>query len=157
MFNVSLKRGQLGERIISKWLEKKGFEIIGFSDEKDYDIETLYKGQRILFEIKTDLYEYYKKYITNNLFIEVSYNGNPSGIMSSEADIFIYYMPLHNILYMTKIESLIKSIKENPDKFCYTSLCGDGGRSNGYKLNRLEYGSTFFEVRDIKLKEWPFT
>lgn len=154
-FQTDLKQGQLGERIVAKWLETKNFEIIDFSDTKDYDIRTRYKDKEVLFEVKTDLYEYYKKRMTNNLFIEVSCNGVASGISSSKSHIFAYYLPIHNKLYMIYIKKLKQLIQENPYAFHRTSQSGDGGRVNGYLIDRIEY-EHYFNVYDITLKRFPF-
>lgn len=133
-FNNDLKQGNIGERIVANYLKNKGFNIIGFSNEKKYDIITDYNGKEKTFEVKTDLWEYYNKKVTNNLFIEVSCSGKPSGISSSQADYFIYLLPETGYMYMIKMEELRDLIRFN--NFRKSTQSGDGGRSVGYLLNR---------------------
>lgn len=144
-FSNDLKQGQIGERLVALYLKQKGFDVINFSNEKNYDILTLYKGKEKSFEVKTDLWEYFNKKITNNLFIEVSCNSKPSGISSSKADYFVYLLPETGYMYMIKMEELRDLIRFN--NFRKSTQSGDGGRSVGYLLNRDEVKEHFNIVK----------
>ena len=144
-FKEDLKQGNIGERLVAKYLESKGFTIINYGNTSDYDILTLYKGKEVKFEIKTDLYEYYKKIITNNLFIEVICNNKFSGINSSKADYFIYLLPNIDEMYMIKISDLKELLMSRG--FRRSSQSGDGGRVIGYLIDRDEAKEWFKVIK----------
>lgn len=133
-FNKDLKQGQLGEKYVAHILRKKGFDVLHFGNTSDYDILTLYKGNEKSFEVKTDLYEYYKNKITNNLFIEVMCNNKMSGINTSKADYFVYFLPHISEMYMIKMSDLKELLKV--EGFRRSSQSGDRGKVTGYLINR---------------------
>lgn len=136
-----LSQGQLGEKMISYKLKQLNFEIKNFNDNSDYDILTLYKGKEIKFEAKTDLYEFYKNITTNNMFIELLCNGKMSGLNTTKADVFVYYYPQHELLYMIKMDKLREIIKGGG--LVRSTQSGDKGKVTGYLINRIEMADQF--------------
>lgn len=146
-----LNEGQKGERIIADYLnEKFGLEEIIFNDDYRWDFKGTKASEAIYFEVKTDRYEYFKKDITWNMFIEVSCSGRNSGITTSQADWFIYYYPDHELFYMIKIKDLQELIEK--ENFRKISQAGDGARVEGYLIHRKQYRE-YFKVYKIKKDE----
>ena len=147
-FKSDLKDGQYGEYVISEFLKTKGFEIIDFNDDYKYDIMTKLNKRELKFEVKTDRYEFYKKVSTNNLFIETMCSGKFSGIHTTQADYFIYYLPDFEEGYFIKVKDLKELIKTPGLKV--TEQSGDDGRVRGILINRKdEYLRGFFKVYTI--------
>lgn len=109
---------------------KKYDTIYGVYDEKGARLKTL------TFEIKTD------KYPSNNAFIERTCSKKLSGVFKTEADYFIYIMPLHqeNNFFIIKPEHLIEML--NKGQYHLTSG-GDGNRVTGYLVDRNEFVADF--------------
>lgn len=143
-FRKDLRQGQLGERYVAYCLKKNDYQIVKFNDNSDYDILTLYKGNEKSFEVKTDLYEYYKNCKTNNLFIEVMCNGKMSGINSSKADYFIYFLPHISEMYVISMSELRRLLREKG--FRRSCQSGDNGKVTGYLIDRDE-AKEWFKVK----------
>lgn len=150
-FKLDLAKGEAGEVEVADFLKKMGFEILNFNKNMDYDILAIQRrfasviGDRLLhtipnqqytFEIKTDEWEHYHEKVTNNMFIEISCNGKPSGIAGSKSDFFIYYFPKHETLYAIERKKLIKELYSMGG--IRSSQSGDGGRVLGYLINKTE-------------------
>lgn len=153
-FNVDLKQGNLGERIISKWLEKyKGYTTIKFGNTSDYDfISKNRDGKEIKFEVKTDRWEKYNRK-TGNIFIETRCNDKPSGIWSTKSDVYVFYFPDYGEIYMIKTDDL-KSLITRPDVVCRRSMAGDRGAVSGFVINRYKHGHLFKRIDIPVLKCW---
>jgi hypothetical protein len=141
-FRKSLSSGQLGEKIVASYLCKNfNSHFISYNNSevleklKKWDILLRKGDKKFYFEVKTDLWEYYNRF-TGNIFIEVSCNGNPSGIMNTKSDYFCYYYPSFGELYIVKVEKLINEMRTNGGLFTRRSKSGDGGRVVGYTFNR---------------------
>lgn len=146
-----LEDGNNGEKNIARWLKQnKSHKIISFNDDNKYDILTEYNNKQITYEIKTDNWEFYHNRITNNIFIEVMCNSKLSGVMVSQADVFVYYFEKRNKAYFIKMSELKRLLKENPEYFHRTTKSGDGGKVTGYLINREKY-SHLFKIYDILL------
>ena len=154
-FKTDLEIGERGEYVIANYLKKNFNYQIEYNQDKDmkYDLKIKTPLLDYTLELKTDAYEYYKKRFTNNLFIETSCNNKKSGIIGSSADIFAYYLPHLGELYIQKRKKLIEMMMYNQDKFHYVTGCGDGGRVNGYLINRYEFGEQFFTIKKIPINK----
>ncbi len=147
-----LEDGNNGEKNIARWLKQnKSHKIISFNDDNKYDILTEYNNKQITYEIKTDNWEFYHNIITNNIFIEVMCNGKLSGVMASQADVFVYYFEKRNKAYFIKMSELKRLLNENPEYFKRTIKAGDGGKVTAYLINREKY-SHLFKIYDILLE-----
>lgn len=154
-FTSQLEGGNLGERVIAKWLETyKGFTTIAFGNNSEFDIKTEKEGRQVLLEIKTDRYEYFKKISTGNIFIETTCNGKLSGIHTTCADIFVYFFPDIEEAFFIKTKDLKELIKDPMLK--RASLSGDKGKTTGILIKRNGDHRRFFNVEKIeKLSIWP--
>lgn len=142
-FDKDLEQGELGERIIASYFNKKfGLEDIIFKGEgKEWDFKGIKQGKEISFEVKTDRWEYLNKHKTYNMFIEFSCSGKPSGILSSKAEHFVYYYPDFEELYIIPMDDLrLLVIKEDLEK---TERSGDGGRTQGFLIHRNLFKDKF--------------
>jgi hypothetical protein len=138
-----LKQGEWGEKIIAEFFEKRGYEILDFNKTGEYDI-LIKKDFEIRLEIKTDRWEFFNEKITNNIFLEVSCSGKPSGITNSKADFFIYFFPDWDIFYTISMSKARELLNYGIRK----SYSGDGGRVIGYTINRFDF-SDWFKIQEI--------
>jgi len=149
-FKEDLKWGELGEKVIAKWLEKyKGFTDTIYNPNKnnEYDFCSILKGRRISYEVKTDRYEYFKKKKTGNIFIETTCSEKLSGIHTTKSDIFVYFFPDLEEAFFIKVKDLKNLIKEHP--FRRTTKSGDKGKVTGLLIDREEFRE-YFTVENIK-------
>lgn len=152
-FKEDLKWGQIGERVIAKWLEKyKGFQTIDFGNDNKYDIEMKKDDKKVLLEVKTDRYEFFKKKITGNIFIETTCSEKLSGIHTTKSDIFVYFFPDLEEAFFIKVKDLKNLIKEYP--FRRTNRSGDKGKVTGLLIDREEFRSHFRVEKIKKLPIW---
>jgi hypothetical protein len=164
-FMTDNERGIKGEDLIADFLMSKnpGSKIIF---NRGGDLEELRKkdfilvkksGEEVKIEVKTDLWDYYKKRDNKNIFIEVMYNKKLSGVHTSNADYLIYFFPERGCFYMIKRLELLKKLG-NPELFKRRGDCGDGGKSIGYLYNieneagifrvyNLEYDKNIFNIK----------
>ena len=149
-FERDLDDGELGEKLIAKFLQTKGFIIIGFNKNIDYDILTSKNDKKVLFEVKTDRYEKYKGE-TGNMFIEVRCNGKMSGIMATKADYFVYFYPEWELAYIIKVDELKELIKR-PDLFWRAGGSGDDEKVVGMVCKRNEV-KDYFKIYKIEKSE----
>jgi len=143
-----LSEGQKGERIVAEhFTTKYGLTDIIYNDNYRYDFKGIRSGETISFEVKTDRYEHFKGYITNNLFIEISCSGKPSGISNTQADNFVYYFPDLEKAYVIPMAKLRLLVMTNELEL--TEQSGDGGRVQGYLLHRNLF-KDWFNIISIK-------
>jgi len=138
-----LSEGNKGERVVAEYFNKNfGLDDIKYNDDSKYDFVGVKNGKSIYFEVKTDRYEYFKNIDTYNIFVEVTCSGKPSGILTSKADFFVYYFPDKEIFYIIPMDELrMLVIKENDIEL--KDMSGDGGRTEGYLINRNFYKDKF--------------
>jgi len=143
-----LSEGQKGERIVAEFLSNRfGLEDVSYNNDSDYDFKGRKDDREVLFEVKTDRYEYFKGETTYNMFIEITCSGKPSGILTSKADTFIYFYPDLEKMYIIPMSELrMLCIKED---IKLTSMSGDGGRTEGYLVHRNLWKDKF-KVYNIK-------
>lgn len=150
-FSKDLKKGKKGEKILQSYLKKRwNFTLTEVCDDIRWDFKMMTPRGEKSFEVKTDLYELNGK-ITGNILIEISHCGKKSGIMATEADFFIYYLPCWNKALCISSEKLRKIIKEN-NCFTYCSGVGDDGRASAVIATRAEV-EHLFKVININLKQ----
>jgi hypothetical protein len=154
-FTTDLEQGNLGERIIAKWLEKfKGYETIKFGNTMDYDfVSQRPDGKQITFEIKTDRYEHFKNRKTGNIFVETRCNNKQSGVWGTIADVYVFYFPDFGEIYMIKTDDL-RALLSNPSICDRKTLSGDRGAVSGYTINRYKYGHLFNKIEIPVLDCW---
>jgi hypothetical protein len=151
-----LEQGNKGERVIAEYItnKKPTYEVVEFRNDKLYDfkIREVNNNSELTFEVKTDRYEFIKGYMTYNIFIETSCSGKDSGIMSSQADYFVYYFPDFEEAYFIqsdKLRDFVKTHMIDGDGIEWKSQSGDGGRVEGVCIHR-KYWRKIFNVVTIK-------
>jgi hypothetical protein len=149
-FYRDLKYGEIGEKIISSYLIDKGYNILNFNKDKDYDIKVEKNGIIKTLEIKTDRYEFFKNKKTNNMFIETECNGKKSGVKATKADYLIYFYPDYEVAYLISINNINELLRFG----IRSSFSGDGGKVVGYLFNRFEFGKYFKILNIPKDKIW---
>lgn len=95
-FKEDLKDGHRGERVIKHFLESQlNFLYLGDCDDYRYDLLHLNDKTELpmKIEVKTDSWEKDYSDCTGNLVLEVEDRGKPSGISTSEADFYVWYLP----------------------------------------------------------------
>ena len=151
-----LEQGNKGERVIAEYItnKKPTYEVVEFRNDKLYDfkIREVNNNSELTFEVKTDRYEHLKGFMTWNIFIETSCSGKDSGVMSSQADYFVYYFPDFEEAYFIqsdKLRDFVKTHMIDGDGIEWKSQSGDGGRVEGVCIHR-KYWRKIFNVVTIK-------
>ena len=127
-FNEQLNQGQKYERKCLEYLE---YDTVKHMEGcfKPYDLITTKDGKETKIEVKSDR----QASRTGNLAIEFECNNKPSGITSTEADYWIYFI-VHrerDECYIIPIEKLRELVKT-----CPKVRGGDGMRSRMFLLNK---------------------
>ena len=93
---------------------------------KDYDIAVMRGAERTLYEIKADR----KALTTGNIVIEFMCNNQRSGISTTVADFWVYFVVGSGMFYLIPTDDIKQAIDENK----YTKIIkgGDGWRSQMY-------------------------
>ena len=156
-FKKDLKYGTTGEKIVAMYMAINGMSIVRdeSTNTKDYDI-VMYSpkaDKNLYMEVKTDNYVDNEN-DTGNIAIEIRYRGKPSGISTTKADWWIYYMPeiSFNNLWMMECDKLKRSIKENI-KDLKVVKGGDNNWSELVLIPRKKYAQ-YFGVDTIKKTYW---
>lgn len=160
-FEKDLRAGKVGEKMARQYLEQKGLLFVRESTErkemKKWDIEMLFNHKLIQYEIKTDVFikperfiysEFFKKEMkhpaieTGNMFVEYHSRGVDSGIVTTTADVWMYFYYYLNELWIIEVDKLRKLIKDN--EFPRHEDSGDpNSHTMGYLIPRFEYKEHF--------------
>lgn len=101
--------GKEGEIKVAEDLTELGYTINQTQGKHNYDLSATTKSGRLVkVEIKTDLLGH----ITGNVGIEFKQNGKPSGIETTESDIWAWYLKGINHIYYFDT-SIVKSFITN--------------------------------------------
>jgi hypothetical protein len=150
-----LAQGNTGERVVCEYLLSKRpqYGLAEYNNDSRYDFRLTSSTENDLtFEIKSDCYEYLKGFMTYNIFVETSCSNKPSGIMTSEADYFVYYFPYLEEAYFIqsdKLREFVREHNEDDDGIEYKNRAGDGQRVEGVCIHR-NYHRDIFNVVKIK-------
>lgn len=150
------------ENLFNEHLNPKGMKLMFLNENlnknvivlKDWDVKyvildtlTNVKIKTITFEIKADKFEE-----TGNLFFEKSCSKKQSGVFTTKANFFVYYLPRYkeNNFYIVKPEKLINLIN---DKFpsCINYGGGDNGRVVSYLINKNTFDDEYKSINCGKL------
>ena len=123
-FKGSCSIGNAAEEALRDVLSKYGYThpVIMVGYFKDYDIKT----DGGTFEIKNDV----SSKGTGNFFIELMYNGNPSGIKSTLADYFVIVDMGDRKAYVAPTPRVKEFLTQNR-QFLQIKIGGDDGKSTG--------------------------
>lgn len=118
-FNNDLAFGNKGERIFAKYLERKGYTILGFNDDYKYDILAEFKSHKVKFEVK------YDRYKSNNFVLELfdCRRLKPTGLSCTEADFFVTIFEHEQEMWIIKTEELKEIAKQSARK---STIIGGG-------------------------------
>lgn len=128
MWKEDLSFGTDYEKKILQYLSHECDLVIHSPDKKNKGYDFIINGIR--YEVKTDRYK------SGNICIEVGCNGSASGIITTTADVWLYYIVCNNMLINIPTQEL-KKIVEN-HTFCQ---CKGGDRKasllNLIKINDI--------------------
>lgn len=127
-FKADLEFGQLGEAFVSEL------------------------GKDVSIEVKTDR----KWHKTGNIFIEISCNGKPSGIMSTKASYLVYLLHKDGVQvggYILQVNPLKKAIKsclnDGLEGYRQIDWGGDGGRVTGIVVALTSMGELIKRMANV--------
>lgn len=124
-FRRDLKVGQQTEKEAAEKLKQHfNFDSLEFNNDKKYDIKATIGEVSRTYEVKTDL----MCGQTGNFALEYECRGKPSGIVTTEADYWIY--KLDDGFYMISVESLKNLIDEGK----YFRMVSGGDRGSNTKM-----------------------
>lgn len=135
-FNKDLPIAQKTERDVASFLvEKAEMQFLGDNDDNKYDLlMQTREGRKITIEVKED----FSCQRTGNVGVEFECRGKPSGIETSQADLYLY--KVHEPdgkqrLYVIKTSLLKKMIRE--EKYFRIVSGGDPGSNSMNYLFKL--------------------
>jgi len=140
-FNKDLIEGKSGENVvinhIIRLLDYKA-KLIKINNNNKFDFIIEHEsGLSRSYEVKTDTYISESK-DSGNMFVEFECRNKPSGISTSLADWFVYYIPYLSEIYYIKTDDLKELISNN--NFKVTNNSGDlNSNTKGYLINRYNY------------------
>ena len=155
-FHKDLKYGNLGEFYISSKLQSelmwmyighspdgtKGWDM-SFSTGFRYNSDCNKRIDDIVkVECKTDKHFYKNNYDTGNIVVEISSNGNPSGIKTTTSDYWINLFQFNRQIWIIETKKLKELINLNP-WFPIIDM-GDGAR--GYQIPRAMFSEWFWII-----------
>ena len=114
---------------------------------KEYDLEIIKDGKTIKIEVKSDK----RASRTGNLAIEYECNDKPSGITSSTADYWIYFIVFedHEEVYKVPLDKLRKIAKK-----CHKVSGGDNNLSRMYLVPKVKLCDYLINnKKEVKSKE----
>lgn len=119
-----------GEAYQHKLLELIEFDEYSMAkgDFKPYDVKIVHAKETILFEVKADR----KAASTKNLAIEFEYDGRPSGIQTTDAHYWAYFIVGTDKYYLIPTLEIRKAIEEKQYKYIVRG--GDGFKSQMYLI-----------------------
>lgn len=133
-FRKDLKIAIENEKKVASFFEKQGCIVHEINDDKEYDLLIEKDGDMKKYELKTD-YFVTKEHDSGNVFVEYECRGKASGISTSTADWWIFYLIHLKELWFIKTEDLKQVISEF--HFNTTHTAGDeGSRTKGYLVGR---------------------
>jgi hypothetical protein len=136
-----LEMGDKYQHLMLDILEYDEYEMAK-GNFKPYDIKIKNKSDTYTIEVKADR----KTKTTGNVVIEFECNKKPSGITTTEADYWAYFIDGTEDYFLIPTDDIRNAIKEG--KYSRTVKGGDGFRANMYVFP----GSVFGDFRDCYKK-----
>ena len=140
-FQNQLSQGQKYEKKCLDYLEYDEYKH-DTKYRKEYDLIIIKDGKEIKIEVKSDR----QASKTGNLAIEYECNKKGSGITTTEADYWIYFIvhPDRDECYKIPIDDLKNLVKD-----CRKVSGGDGMRSRMYLLHRTKIQNYLVEKLNV--------
>jgi len=137
-FNSDLAFGNIYEKKLVELIPNESY-LIKEGYFPDYDVEITNNNIMATYEVKADRYTYK----TNNVAIEFECNNSPSGIATTTADYYAYFViKPYNLFELYIIPTNIIKSKIEEKEYKKVLLGGDNKRSRLYIMdlnNFLEY------------------
>jgi len=137
-FNSDLAFGNIYEKKLVELIPNESY-LIKEGYFPDYDVEITNNNIMVTYEVKADRYTYK----TNNVAIEFECNNSPSGIATTTADYYAYFViKPYNLFELYIIPTNIIKSKIEEKEYKKILLGGDNKRSRLYIMdlnNFLEY------------------
>jgi len=137
-FNSDLAFGNIYEKKLVELIPNESY-LIKEGYFPDYDVEITNNNIMVTYEVKADRYTYK----TNNVAIEFECNNSPSGITTTTADYYAYFViKPYNLFELYIIPTNIIKSKIEEKEYKKILLGGDNKRSRLYIMdlnNFLEY------------------
>lgn len=124
-FDKDLKNEQKNKNLVSKFLTSNNFKIINDNNDNKYDLLVNHSGDTTSIELKED----FEAARTGNVAIEYYSRGKPSGIRTTQADIY-WYTVHYNGFYKYLAISVNKLKEFFKTSYDYYSVVG--GDKNSY-------------------------
>ena len=117
---------EMGEKYQQKLLDILAYDTYEMAEGnfKPYDLKICYNSDTITFEVKADR----KTRTTGNMVIEYECSNKPSGITTTEADYWAYFIDGTDTYYLIPTEHIRTMIKDK--KYSKKVKGGDGYRAN---------------------------
>lgn len=142
-FKEDLNEGNKGENIVIEHLKKSGGRLLSKNNDNKYDALIERNGQKIKYEIKTDVF-CKPEYDTGNIYVEVECRGKASGIMVTEAKWFVTYFKHFNEIWYIKTNDLINLIEDNKQNLIKKENSGDKNSvTKGWLIPKWKFHESF--------------
>jgi hypothetical protein len=141
-FNKDIVTGQDGEKVVLEHIiSMTDATLIDTNHDNKFDFMVDKDGVRRTYEVKTD--EYCRAgYDNGNLFVEIECRGKASGIVVTQADWFVFYLPHRKQIWYIESDRLRELIAVND--FRKTENSGDkNSRTIGYLIPRRKFKNHF--------------
>jgi hypothetical protein len=129
-FVADLKFGKAYETKLIEYLKPESF-IQSEGNCKGWDLKMINGESTVLYEVKADRL----MYKTNNICIEYACSDKPSGIQSTEADVYAIFEVGTNSIYLIPVPVLKLAIVD--EKYTRKMAGGDGWRSKFYLFPKI--------------------
>jgi hypothetical protein len=140
-FKNDLSLGEIGEQTVIGYLINNGGKLITKNNDNKYDAIIEYNGNKITYEIKTDVF-CAPNFDTGNIFIEIECRGKESGLSVTEAKWFVTYFLYLNEIWFIETDKLKKILIEND--FPISEQNGDlNSNTKGYLIKRKDIKENF--------------
>lgn len=151
-FKKTLESGEWAEEIIAHYLFEKGYEILHFYKDTEYDI-LIQKGNRVIkIEVKLD-----QTAIRRTINIEYQSNRKPSGISTTEADYYFCIQPMIDELIIMAVDDIKETIKNKGTSIKSTNAGSFRGLGMMYNLLKEEIPNKTIEIdwKKYETKTYP--
>lgn len=151
-FKKTLESGEWAEEIVAHYLVHKGYEILHFWKDSEYDI-LVQKGNRVMkIEVKLD-----QTAIRNTINIEYESSRKPSGISVTEADYYFCLQPMIDELLIMGVDEIKETIETKGSNIKITSAGSYKGLGRMYNLLKDEIPNKKIEIDWKKYETKTYT
>lgn len=146
MFKEDLELGKEAEFFICSILKGSQWPKAHLNEGESlhaYDIATKDFTAEVKYDVSSEK--------TGNVFFELSYKGNPSGIMNSESDIWFEVLPGEGV-YIQQTARLREIVESKKSTCRVIDSCGDNGDSSGVIVPIIELKRMMYYVCPYKTR-----